>query len=86
MIYVLHNVKIEVGVIRRTLGKQDFAGLAQLVAHPTCNRKVTGSSPVAGPKTVCEPAYCFTLSTGLGKFGFWSSVVGPMLLVCKNSG
>ena len=25
------------------------AGLAQLVAHPTCNRKVTGSSPVAGP-------------------------------------
>jgi len=27
----------------------EHAGLAQLVAHPTCNRKVTGSSPVAGP-------------------------------------
>ena len=28
------------------------AGLAQLVAHPTCNRKVTGSSPVAGPTKI----------------------------------
>ena len=31
------------------MGNHQRAGLAQLVAHPTCNRKVAGSSPAAGP-------------------------------------
>lgn len=29
------------------LSSPDYAGLAQLVEHPTCNRKVVGSSPTA---------------------------------------
>ena len=31
-----------------------FAGMAQLVAHPTCNRKVRGSSPLAGSVSVFD--------------------------------
>ena len=33
---------------RPHLGSDRFAGVAQLAAHPTCNRAVPGSSPGAG--------------------------------------
>ena len=38
----------EINNVNKYLGKS-IADLAQLVAHPTCNRVVRGSSPLVGP-------------------------------------